>query len=165
MSKNSDCVNGPNFALLSSIFLSFHLNYLKNVVKSNYFQKENPIVELKMIHKTMYCILCLLTQTAFIRLCASDDVTPTSFADGSDDQKKSFHSLSSKIYGTTRVSNRTQFKAVTRKIKYPKQMQCYNIHTDVKIYVKSSLFTGLLFGLCTTTIINRSDQSFCCFIT
>lgn len=48
---------------------------------------------------------------ALIRLCASDDVAPTSFADGNDDQKKSFHSPSSKIYGMIRVKRRTQFNA------------------------------------------------------
>lgn len=34
-----------------------------------------------------------------------------SFADGNDDQKKSFHSLSSWIYGMILVSSLTQFKA------------------------------------------------------
>lgn len=53
-----------------------------------------------------------LTQIAFNRLCASGMVVVSfSLADGNDDQKKSFHSLSSCMYGMTLVSSRTQFNA------------------------------------------------------
>lgn len=56
------------------------------------------------------------TQIAFRRLCASGMVGSFSLDDGNNDQKKSFHSSSSCIYGMILVNNLTQFNAEIEEI-------------------------------------------------
>lgn len=93
----------------------------------------------------------ILTQMAFRRLCANGMVGSFSLDDGNNDQKKSFHSSSSCMYGITRVNNLTQFSAAIKinkiQIKSDKNFSCVNK------YVKP---TSLLFGMRPTTIINCS---------